>query len=84
MNLKTIKNTVFGNHSLIGLQEQSKSVLSVFQKAMEDLTNINQQAFVEQENKQQLVDEAIKEIEQLEILRKHNAKVITNINNIVS
>jgi len=84
MNLKSIKNTVFGNHSLVGLQEQSKSVLSVFQKAMEDLTSINEQAFTEQVNKQQLVDEAMKEIEQLETLRSHNIKVINNIKNIVS
>ncbi len=81
---ETIKNTVLGNNSINGLQEKSKAVLVMFDKAINDLSSINEQITVQQKEKELTVAEIQKELEQLNTLKQQNSKVIGNINNIIS
>lgn len=66
------------------LGEETSSVLSVFRKAITDLTKINERAEAERLAKIAEAEQAQQDAESLKTLCEDNGAVITNINNLLN
>lgn len=83
-NFKNWLQAILGGDTVKGLQSKSKSVLEVFDKTVKDLKEVNDKIIKERDLKQEIIENALFDVESLNSLHSKNTRVIDKINDIVS